>query len=451
MLIMKKCLRLISALLGVGLLFASCEQLDPPLFDEGASGAYFDYSYAADFERNLNFADYIVGDPDTVAITLKVKLLGYLSDKQRALAIKTREVEDYALADVIIDHVVFAQQEYEKDVEVRVVRPRTEDSIFAVCIYLDGSGDIGTGISGKDKVTLYVTHSYVKPEVWYSHMETYLGGWNREKHRFLAKHTNDNHFYDRLYDADQGTHLFDAIVGLNVSAVNTLLAQQPEEPIVVDLPILAETDYPAYTEPYFWNMCEPYLGRFRASKFCRFTKLLGGSNTRDIAARYNSEEGRTMMEEQATEFHKLDVLEMLNEYYRYAQQGYTIADYDTQCWNEMRSNVTYTMRIPFWWEDPLGLGTAPIVKKYFGEYTADKYQFMLKTMMEVDGTATFIAASLLPFTHDSATGSYGWDPTPIGTDQLAGEERLKECYRIIKAKNDKRPDTRKYDIPEVEL
>ena len=157
------------------------------------------------------------------------------------------------------------------------------------------------------------------------------------------------------------------------------------------------------------------------------------------------------MEEEAEGFHKSDVLEMLNEYYRYAEQGIAIAEFKDLYWVEMQNNMNYTMRIPFWWEDPHGLGTAAIVTKYFGDYSDDKYQFMLKTMMKEDGTENFIAASILPFRYDKEQNRYVWDQSPFGVALLAGEERLKECYRVIKAANDKRPGSRKFDIPEVVL
>ena len=431
--------------------WGSCEKYEPDFFDESANGAYFDYEYAADFDKTLNFGEYIVGEPDTVTLTLKVKLLGYVEDEARTLAIKTREVEGYELAEVDIEEVVFANKEYEREFEVKVKRPEVEDVLYAVCIYLDGSGDIGTAISGKDAVNLYVKESYDMPYVWYSHMDTYLGEWSKKKHVFLAKHTGDNHFYARLYDDDLGMHVFDSIVSLNVSAVNALLAEAPVETLLVDLPILKETDYPAYTKPYFWDEYKDLLGIYRANKFCRFTTMLGGSNTRDIVALYASEEGRLKMEEEAEGFHKSDVLEMLNEYYRYAEQGIAIAEFKDLYWVEMQNNMNYTMRIPFWWEDPHGLGTAAIVTKYFGDYSDDKYQFMLKTMMKEDGTENFIAASILPFRYDKEQNRYVWDQSPFGVALLAGEERLKECYRVIKAANDKRPGSRKFDIPEVVL
>ena len=448
---MRKNIPHIACLLCLAFGLAACEKIEPDFYDEGANGAYFDYGYASDFERVLNFSDHIVGHPDTVSLPLKVKLLGYLKEEARTLAIKTKPIEGYALADVTIDEVIFSGNEYEKTIDIKVCRPEKEDSTYAVCIYLDGSGDLGTGIAGKDEVNLYVTESYSMPSVWYSHMDTYLGQWTKEKHIFLAQHTGNDQFYATLYDSNLGMHLFDAILALNVSAVNALLAQEPTEPIVADLPILKESDYPDYHMPYFWTLHEGQLGMYRASKFCRFTTMLGGSNTRDIAALYASEAGQQKMQEEASDFHKDDVLYMLNEYYTYAPQGYPIAEYRNLCWVEMKSNVNYNVRIPYWWDDPNGLGTAAIVKKYFGDYEDEKYQFMLKTMMKDDGADMFIAASILPFMYDTATGTYTWDPTPLGTKELVGEERLKECYRLIKAANDKRPASRRYDIPEVEL
>ena len=448
---MKKSIHYIVGLLGLTFLLTGCEGRDPELFDEAANGAYFDYEYANDFEHTLNFSDYIVGQPDTVSLTLKVKLLGYLMDEARTLSVKTKDVEGYEPADVTIEEVVFANREYEKQIEVKVKRPAVEDEMYAVCIYLDGSGDIGTGIDGKSEVNLYVTESYSKPDVWYSHMDTYLGEWSKEKHIFLANHTGNDKFYAGLYDNSTEMHDFDAILALNVSAVNALLAAEPQEEIVVDLPILKESDYPAYTAPYFWSEYEQLLGMFRANKFCRFTTMLGGSTTRDVIALFASDAAKDKMEEETDNFHKDDVLYMLNEYYNYALTGCPISEYRNLCWVALRSGTTYKVRIPYWWEDPNALGTGDIVRMYFGEYSDEKYRFMLMTMLDEDGAANFITESIMPFVYDVAGNTYAWDASPFGTAQLSGEERLKECYRIIKAANDKRPPSRRFDIPTVVL
>ena len=435
----------------MAVVLTACEGREPDLFDEGSNGAYFDYGYANEFEKTLNFSDYIVGDPDTVTVTLKVKLLGYLMDQARTLAVKTKDVVGSEPADVTIEEVVFANKEYEKEIEVKVKRPAVEDVVYAVCIYLDGSGDIGTGIAGKNEINLFVTESYEKPVMWYSHMETYIGAWSKEKHIFLAQHTGNDKFYASLYDSSTEMHDFDAILALNVSAVNALLASEPQEAIDVELPILKETDYPAYTKPYFWSEYEPVLGIFRAGKFCRFTTMLGGSNTKEVAALFASGAAAEKMQQEAENFHKDDVLYMLNEYYNYALMGYPISEYRNLCWVELNTTSNYRVRIPFWWEDPNGLGTAEIVKTYFGEYSDDKYKFMLMTMLGEDGAVNFITESILPFVYDKENASYAWDKSLFGTKQLAGEERLKECYRIIAAANKKRPPSRRFDIPTVAL
>lgn len=448
---MKKRINYIVWLFCLAFALTACEKSEPEFFDGSANGAYFDYGYALDFDQILNFSEHIVDKPDDVTVKLKVKLLGYITKEERTLSVKTKEVEGYEPAEVSIDKVTFANNEYEKYIEVKVKRPEVEDNMYAVCIYLDGSGDIGSGIEGKNEINLYVTESYSKPSVWYSHVDTYLGEWSKEKHIFLANHTGDNLFYTRLYDSYTGMHNFDAVFNLSVSAVNALLANEPAEPITMELPILKENDYPAYTEPYFWSEYEQYLGPFRAKKFCRFTSMLGGASTKDVAELYASEQTLEVMKEEAAETHKLDVIDMLNDYYSYTQQGYTIAQLKEVFWTEIKNAPNYTVRIPYWWEDPKALGTADIVKMYFGEYKADKYQFMLKTMMKEDGSQNFIAASIFPFVYDKENNSYTWDTTPLGEKQLSGEERLKECYRIIKAANNKRPASRRFDIPDVDI
>ena len=448
---MKKNIHYILWLLAMAVVLTACEDREPDLFDKDSNGAYFDYEYAKDFEKTLNFSDYIVGNPDTVTVTLNVKLLGYLMDDARTLAVKTKDVVGYEPADVAIGEVVFTNKEYEKQIEVKVKRPAVEDVMYAVCIYLDGSGDIGTGIDGKNEINLFVTESYEKPAMWYSHMDTYIGEWSKEKHIFLAQHTGNDKFYASLYDSNSEMHDFDAILALNVSAVNAMLASEPQEEIDVELPILKETDYPAYTKPYFWNEYEPVLGMFRASKFCRFTTMLGGATTKDIVALFASEAAKEKMEQEAGDFHKDDVLYMLNEYYNYALTGLPISEYKNLCWVKMDATVNYKVRIPYWWEDPNDMGTADIAKKYFGEYSDDKYKFMLVTMLAADGADEFITESILPFVYDVERATFAWDNSLFGEKQLAGEERLKECYRIIKAKNDSRPPSRRFDIPTVAL
>ena len=92
---MKKSIQYIVCLFSLTLALTACEGREPDLFDKDANGAYFDYEYSNEFEKTLNFCDYIVGNPDTVSVTLKVKLLGYLMDEARTLSVKTKDVDGY--------------------------------------------------------------------------------------------------------------------------------------------------------------------------------------------------------------------------------------------------------------------------------------------------------------------------------------------------------------------
>ena len=112
---MKKSIQYIVCLFSLTLALTACEGREPDLFDKDANGAYFDYEYSNEFEKTLNFCDYIVGNPDTVSVTLKVKLLGYLMDEARTLSVKTKDVEGYEPADVTIEEVIFANKEYRKE------------------------------------------------------------------------------------------------------------------------------------------------------------------------------------------------------------------------------------------------------------------------------------------------------------------------------------------------
>ena len=82
----------IACLLGLALLFTACERIEPDFFDENYNGAYFDYQHSTEFKRTLNFGEYVIGEPDTIPVTLKVKLLGYLKEEARSLSIKTKEL-----------------------------------------------------------------------------------------------------------------------------------------------------------------------------------------------------------------------------------------------------------------------------------------------------------------------------------------------------------------------
>ena len=425
----------IALLLGLVMIFTACDKIEPEFFDNDYNGAYFDYQYTTDFEKTLNFGEYIVGNPQEIPVVLNVKLLGYLQDDARTLSIKTKEVEDYPLAEVVIPDVTFANKEYQKEIEILVKRPEVEDEVFAVCVYLDGKGDLGAGINGKEEFTIYVKEVHEMPKVWTGLIHTYLGEWNREKHAFLANLMNDNYYYNALYDTEKNQVKSNETIQLNELAVNTLLAQEPSEPITISIPVLGDNEKPNYTKPFLWNNYSNYLGLYSAERFCNLNRIIGATNTTNIIDAYNSENALANMEKYKTDYHKIDVLAMLDAYYKFPKQGYTIDRYKELIWVKMDRNIEYVgnnvyVRIPYWWEDPDNLGTGEIIKKCFGEYNDAKYHFMITALIEEaekNGTENdFVVASMLPFTIDG--DSWGWDET------VGGLATLKECHKIITSK-----------------
>lgn len=261
-------------LFALALTFAACEKNDAPLFDGSADGAYFDYG-SGNFKAEINYANHIVGDPQEVAHTVRVRLLGYLKDEARSLAIKTKPVEDYEdkEAEVVIPEVFFSNKEYLKEIDIMVKRPPVEKEEYAVCLYLDGSGDLGTGIDGQCEYIIYVKELYEKPEYW-SGIQLYLGGWTKDKHKFIAKATEDNLFYEKLNPVVEG--YVNNAIQINADVVNTLLATAPGDdyPSNFSFPLLYTGTLPEYARPYFWDEAEQYLGEFSKETFCDFINFV---------------------------------------------------------------------------------------------------------------------------------------------------------------------------------
>ena len=304
-------------LLALAIAFTACDTIEPDFFDENYNGAYFDYQNASDYETTLNFAEYIVGNPQVKNVALNIKLLGYLTDETRNLSIKTKSVEGYELAKVTIPDVTFGNEEYQKEIEVIVERPEAEDITYAVCIYLDGEGDLGTGIAGKNEYTIYVKESHEKPTIWDGQIPKYLGNWKRETHAFLANLTNNDYYYND-FKVTENVLNWAFIENLNILAVNSILAEDSQDHIAVNIPIL-DSENPndfnynkaGYNKPYFWDNYKEYLGFYSSSRFYKFTRLVNNANTENIAQAY--ENAGEMMEKYKTDFNKEDVLRMFRQ------------------------------------------------------------------------------------------------------------------------------------------
>lgn len=444
----------ISWLLSLVLLFNACEKIEPDFFDGNYNGAYFDYNTSEEFRLNLNFGDYTSGMPQEVIVPVRIKLLGYLTDEKRVVSIKTKAIEGYEFPEITIPEVYFSDKEYEKDIEIAVKRPETENEVRAVCIYLDGNGDLGSGIKGKEEYYIYVTETYEKPDLWSGVLEKdFLGGWSKGKQIFLTNLTGDDSFLTRLYSriTEEGYNSVDysAATQMNALIFNTYFTEESSEIQMFPFPILGSSDNPKYNEPYFWNKYSDYVCKYTPARFFLINKYGGTLNTENIESFYKDEKNIKKMAEAKRGFHAEDVLEMLEKYNLYASKGYPISDYKDSCWVKMETkNMNYykNVAVPYWWSDPDGLGTAEIVKGYFGEYSEAKYKFMMQYIIEKEGSENFVAARMFPFILDTDTRSYQWD------EAAGGEEYMKECYKTIKKVYDEWPIFHSsFSFPELDL
>lgn len=174
------------ALLTLGIMvFSSCKYQEPPLYDDASDGVYFDYKLKADLTQTVNFADHVLREKETVPFTVKLKRLGYMSDKPLRLVMKSKEVKDRPSVIVQIPEIKFEANEYEKNVTVEVSAPAERDKIYAVCLYFDTqdpASDLKSSIKEFSEFILEVKESFTKPKSWDWTLQAYLGNWSPEKH-----------------------------------------------------------------------------------------------------------------------------------------------------------------------------------------------------------------------------------------------------------------------------
>ncbi len=449
---MKKNNIYILGVLSLVLSFTACDKIEPEFFDGNYNGAYFGYDNSDDFQYNLNFSDHTSGMPDEVIVPVNIKLLGYLKEEKRTVSIKTREIKGYELPEITIPEVFFENKEHEKIIEVKVKRPTVENEEYAVCLYLDGEGDLGSGIAGKEEFFIYVTEKYEQPELWAGVLETnYLGQWNKDKQIFITNLTGDNDFLKKLYSritTDSKVIDYEAATKQNATIFNSFFTEERNEPVTFNFPILSTQDNPQYNEPYFWDKYSEYQCKYTTDRFFALNSLFGKVlNTANIEEAYIGENDIKKVKDKRKEFHVEDVLEMLKNYYLYASLGYPIQEYKDSCWTEMfNKNINaYEVVQPYWWEDPDSTGAAQIVKDYFGDYSIDKYKFMIQAMISNEGSQNFVAAKMFPFVRNLETNGYEWDSS------VGGEDYMKNCYTIIKDRYDNNTSDKikeKFNFPE---
>lgn len=422
---MNKLLNYILSTVIVLTFFSACTQEEVDVFAPGNDGAYFRPNSNGSMDTTVNFANHLLDETPEVSIPIDVSILGYINGTgTRRAVIKTKPVEGYDMADVAVDELIFEAGEYQKSVNVRVSPPDTMGKVYAVCLYFDSedpASQLGMGINGRTEFTIYVTESYSRPSNWNSSLSLYLGAWSVEKHKFMVHVLHDDQYTQSSNWGD-----FSNFNKLAVDSARKYNQAHPDDPLPFAIPIVEYCTYD--TPPYYWGpQQEKFFGTYTSQHFVSLAKALNmttqnevalvGTNDEAVLAENNRQAVRGMMVQ-------------YNEYYSWYYLNAT--DYEDFINIPVLPNIDYDVVKPkMWSEEP----SAEVVRNYYGEYSPEKYRFILRTLSAALGS-NFTLARLFPmdiFYDFNGQLNVNWN------SKLDGENLMKQYHDIVKAAYDNTP------------
>lgn len=426
-----------AALLAVVFTLTACSQDEVDFYDKNSNGIYFNYDDEKDLSTTVNFADYVQTDPTEVEQTLKLQLLGYVADTDRHFVLKTREVDGYPLANISISANTLPAGAHELDVTYSVGKPEEMGVTYAVEIYLDptdGDSELGEGVEGFDKYTVYVTEQYNEPTDWVYPAGEYLGSFTAEKYKFMVKITGMTDFYTNAKWDWSGTYVTNA-----VDSIRKYNKENPDNKLMLGIPFSSDI---SYSKPDYWTEeHDYYLGSYSSRVFAAIANAVGATTDDEEELLSGSEDRMKDLNKAAITY----MMERFNSYYYWQMSPSQFKwSYSTL---PMFSDIDYDVVQPECWQTYND--TYDYVAKYYGEYSDEKYKFMLKTWLAyTDNTDDYAFVQLFPV-------YYGWDSTwtnqtALYDEEMGGEDAIKECYRVIKAEYDKNPDAYNFSFPDVE-
>lgn len=432
---MKKYNSCILGLLAMVAAFSSCAREEVPFYDKSSNGIYFNYDNTSQLKDTVNFADYVLDSPDEITSNLNLRLVGYVTDTDRKFAIKTREVDGLPMPQIELGEGVLPAGTADLSISYTLHKPEQRDQMYAVEIYLDSedaSSDLGEGIEGYDKYTLYVTEQYKEPSGWSYPAGTYLGEWTADKYIFMVHVTGMTDFYsqNKWYNGN--------FAGDAVDSIRTYNQAHPDTPLLLGIPFSSDI---TYSQPYYWGEEQTkYLGEYNSGVFAAIASAVGAT-TDNEAELLSGDEARMK------ELNKAGVRSMMEKFnsYYYWQMPVSQFKYSNPT-IPMFADVDYEVVQPACWSE--GSDTYASISHYYGAYSEAKYKFMLKTWL-ANRTQTddfpFVQIFPIYYGYDYTTGSSGvnWD------SGLGGEDAIKECYRVFKAEYDKSPDSYDFTFPTV--
>lgn len=434
----------------------SCKEDKVAFYAANSDGIYFNYSNDNEFETSVNFAKYIVGDSTFLSVNVKLKTLGYLSEQDRKVILKAEPVESYELAQIEIPNIIVPAGKTEVNAIIKVLRPAEQQKKYAVRISIDGEsseGQIGEGIEEKASFTIYSEETYEEPSSWGNSPVYYFGDWNITKHRFLGKVTK-NDTYDQ----------YNWLEEYNIAAVDSIrryYVENPEAEIIqeIDIPFVApswpsEDPNTPYSKPTYWGtLHDKYMGTYNGCTFARFAQENGVNTANEYYYFTNTEENMKEV--------NIKAVYTMSKVYNQLFQGANIPNtfrttYSVPLIEDMLENYTY--EDPDCWVDYTSqnkavtndskddgkeeTSTSIYITDYYGDYSIEKYKFMIKTLLKTKGEKEFSLWYMFPVIHDF-NGHLQW------AEGNASINQMKECYDLFINEYKKAPEgTYNFTFPE---
>ena len=375
--------------------FSACSKEDPTLFGGESDGFYFNYDSKDDLTSTINFADSVVTEPEVGYVPVRIRLLGHLSDKVTPITLKADAVDGYDEASVTLPKVELKAGAYDTTVYVAVARPAQENVTYAAKISFE-QGD--KSMKDFDSFIIYTTESYTEPSNW---DDDIYGAYSKDKYKFIAKTLRKADFCNDRSDVQCNTYN-----PALITAVREWHKENPNEAIPYDIPFLGgDYYYGEYDQPDYWGINT------------QNEEQELGSNNEQVLVAANKNAVRLMME----------------NYNNLFEQGYNFWGFNSAFSVPMVDGVDYDVVEPAFWTDEQ---TKPMIEKYYGAYSADKYKKMIQIAKQEAGDS-FKPFTLFPVSLQWDDASMQnvpvWDANANWNWMYHGEQVIYYLYTMFKA------------------
>lgn len=444
---MKRYLYIITALAFLTAL-ASCKEEEGDLFDTEVSGIYFNYEGTSDspLHGSCNFAPYYIQDSTVLTMHIDIATLGYVSESDRTAIIRSKKIDDddYPLAEAdYSERITIPAGATSYRLDVTLHRPELQ-SQSGVVLYFDTEdpeSDFGEGIAGRNEYEIIVQNLFEQPADW-SAAEPYYGEYSVEKHLFLLRTLGRS---DITSSTRMGAYNLQVVLAVREQAAADPTAEVMAIPFFARDPYDYQNPVASYGKPYYWDDYDlsDWVGDWFPEgdynnldlNFVRFANAMGLTTANERAFFADKENAHKEVIKYMMEVYNDCFARLQNDPYNEWSTTYTF----TFSCAPLRSGVEYDVVRPAQWEG----ACAELLRPYYGEYSEEKYRFMLQLCAEQN----LPPARYLPYLFAVSPGHYGedgwiWEPSYVSftrdewgpnPEEYSGEDDLREYNARFRA------------------